>query len=64
MGEGEREGIVREKRDKKLLANAKTCTILQGQAHEAATCPTKTKINGADDCKLGLYPDPGHHDSV
>ena len=49
---------------RKLVANAKTCTILQCQAHKAATCPTKTEINGADDCELGLHPDPGHHDRV
>ena len=35
------------------MGNAKTCTILQCQAHKAATCPTKTKVNGADDCELG-----------
>ena len=58
-----RESIVRERRDySKLVANAQTCIILQCQAHKAATCPTKTKIHGADDCELGLDPDPGHHD--
>ena len=61
--EREGESIVRERRDySKLVANAKTCTILQCQAHKAATCPTKTKVNGADDCELGLDPDPGYHD--
>ena len=46
-GERGRESIVRERRDySKLVANAKTCTILQCQAHKAATCPTKTKVNG------------------
>ena len=64
-GGGERDIVVRERRDyRRLVANAKTCTILQYQAHNAATCPTKTKINGADDCKLGLHPDPSHHDRV
>ena len=61
--ERERESIIRERRDySKLVANAETCTILQCQAHKAATCPTKTKVNGTDDCELGLDPDPGHHD--
>ena len=60
--ERERESIVRERRDySKLVANAKTYTILQCQAPKAATCPTKTKVNGADDCELGLDSDPGHH---
>ena len=62
--ERERTSSVKRRDYRKLVANAKTCTILQCQAHKAATCPTKTEINGADDCELGLHPDPGHHDRV
>ena len=68
--EREKTSSVKRRDYRKLVANAKTCTILQCQAHKAATCPTKTEINhdlrldGADDCELGLHPDPGHHDRV
>ena len=43
--ERERTSSVKRRDYRKLVANAKTCTILQCQAHKAATCPTKTEIN-------------------